>query len=589
MRRIRLGVAVLTAVIGSVWLAPALAPAAPVVASADTIELTGQLGGDGVLAISQTITFADTATSGGTLTESLPRYSEVGGLRYSYDVTDIALTTKDGPVAQPSIHQTAAATVVSFPSGLGPYTLSYTVSGATLQTVDGKISFRWIVLQGLNFDVTKITGTITAPAGAINYDCLSGVAGALRTCGSYGGGQHGSTGLSFTDTNRMAGELVQAEIVFPVGPVAATEQVRPVWTLGRAMTAGATQLGLSIGLLVVGVLAGWGWWRRAHAGGRQPAAPASFVTDESGATHFVADAGARPGLVGTLVDSSVDPADLVATMLDLAQRGHLRLDQVGPLSPCELPDWTFGRTPGVDELKGYEQALLDALTYGEVHVAHLSAAMAGSIGTVQQALYHEALSSGWFARLPGRRSRAVGLAWAGIGLAALATALLAWFTTYALIGVALVGLALGGLALAYQVPAITGRGQSVLAGLAGLGEALHTQDPTAIPLQVRSETITRVLPYAVVLGSWDRWLAALATTDPASPVDPANLVDSANLGDSASPVDPASPVVPSAPVDPAAPAGLGWYTGPAASSGWELAAALEAFITVVTGRLFTRS
>jgi len=536
-------------------LAPGVASAAPTVASADSIDLTGQLSAGGTLAISQTITFADDATTGGTLTQSFPRYAELLGQRYTYDVTNITLTTKDGPVAEPSLKRTPAATILSFPSGLGPYTVTYNVSGATTQTVDGKVSFRWLVLQGLNFDVAKVSGSISAPAGAINFDCLSGVAGALRTCASYGGGLHGATGLSFTDTNRLAGDVIQAEIVFPVGPVALTEQVRPVWSLGRALTPGATQLGLAIGLLVVGALVGWGIWRRARAGYRaQATPPAWFTPDANGGVHFVTDPQSRPGLVGTLVDSSADPADILGTILDLAQRGHVRITQLDPASAFGLPDWVFERLAGGDELKGYEQGLLDALTYSEVRVSDLSAAVAGSIGGVQQALYQEAWSAGWFARVPGKRSRSVGLAWVGIGLSLVATAALLMFTTYGLIGLALVGVALGALTLAYQLPAISPRGQAVMAGLAGLGDALHTQDLTALDPDHRLDTIARVLPYAVVLGSWDRWLAGLA---PAGSDDPADV--------------------------------LAWYQAPGGWQARDLPASLEAFITVVTGRLFTRA
>ena len=71
--------------------------------------------------------------------------------------------------------------------------------------------------------------------------------------------------------------------------------------------------------------------------------------------------GVRPGQVGTLVDERVDPVDVTATLLDLAVRGHLRIEELPKSSKYAEGEWTFTRRSGADELRPYERTLLDAV------------------------------------------------------------------------------------------------------------------------------------------------------------------------------------------------------------------------------------
>ena len=49
-----------------------------------------------------------------------------------------------------------------------------------------------------------------------------------------------------------------------------------------------------------------------------------------------------------LTDSTADNVDITATLIDLAVRGHLRIEQQGK------KDWTFVQLQGRDQLVGYE-------------------------------------------------------------------------------------------------------------------------------------------------------------------------------------------------------------------------------------------
>ena len=525
-------------------------------ASLDQVAIDAQLSPEGVLTVNETITISSGAD---VVSQQIPVSVDRDGNRYSYELSDIS-------VGGGSINFDSES--VDYESGIvewshvatetGTLTLSYTVRGTTATAVDGNTDFTFSILGGLNIDVTRVTGSISVPPGATNYDCLAGVVGALVTCSTYTAGTHGSTSLDFTNNALAAGEVVQAEVVFPPEAMAVTENVAPIWTLGRALTPGAAQIGGMAGILVIGGLILVGVWRRQrHMGFKgAPKTVAGFSTDSNGRLEFSADPSIRPGMVGTLVDSSVDPADIVSTILDLAVRGHLLITEV-PTSRYATSDWTFTRlSDNTDELKPYELELLNALTTSEVRVSGLSASVAAAIEKVQDAVYQEVLSMGWFSRLPSKKTPMLAWAWVFVGFSAVVTALLMAFTTFGLVGLGLAAVAIIGVAVAYQASPITETGAAVYAGLGELANQLHVHSGSEIARTQRYTEISQILPYAVVLGSWDQWLAGMVAADEDEAADSTDLT---------------------------------WYHAPDDWHMTDFPASLDSFITVVTGRLFTRT
>ena len=93
------------------------------------------------------------------------------------------------------------------------------------------------------------------------------------------------------------------------------------------------------------------------------------------------------------------------------------------------------------------------------------------------------------------------------------TLALALTVGHALLGVVL-ALAGAGLVLgAGWLPARTGRGRMLLGQIHGVRSFLHSTQPNAVPEQDRELVFSRGLPYAVVLGETERWLAAFAGLD----------------------------------------------------------------------------
>lgn len=550
------GIRILLAAVAGVsiaigWVLPAYA------STAEEINIEAVLSHAGILSVKQVITLdLDTGTE--TISQVIPQSMDRDGMRYAYDVSNIAVSA-GGTALDYTTAKTTTGTKVSFTTTkANQYELSYQVSGTTMSAADNKIEFNWRLVSELNIDAVGIIGTISLPTMAVNYNCLAGVPGAMISCSTYTGGVYGDMTFELTQRVLPAGQVLQTEVVFAGGMIEVTQDASPIWTLGRSLSAGWAQIGIMALVLVAGGLVMFGVWRRVKTAGYkgEPISVAQFTADADNMYTFKTDSEVRPGLVGTLVDSSVDPADILATILDLAVRGHLLITEV-ETSRYATPDWILTKLDCNDPLRDYEVELLAAITTTEVKVSDLDQYVMPAIPGIQDALYKEAISSGWFSRLPSQKAPVVNWAWAGVAVSAMILAILMIFTTFGLVGLALVAVAIVGLAIADHVTHVTPKGAAIYAGLQALEKELDTHSEADIRVDDGYTGISGILPYAVVLGGWDRWLAIM------------QAADKDDTDDSAA---------------------LSWYR---ALPGWQLSVdfptTMDAFITVVTGELFTRA
>ena len=89
----------------------------------------------------------------------------------------------------------------------------------------------------------------------------------------------------------------------------------------------------------------------------------------------------RPGQVGTLVDFKANPLDVTATIVDLAVRGYLKIEELSEGGLLRKGDWKLTRMKEDDaELMPYEQKLLDGLFRDdpEVQLSDLRYTFAGA-------------------------------------------------------------------------------------------------------------------------------------------------------------------------------------------------------------------
>ncbi len=527
--------------------------------SAQTYVVAASLTETGMLKVTGTLTLG--ATPPATVEHRLATFlNGDDGVVYTYTISDLTVTS-GGKDLGASVSDKDGYKVVSVnTAGLsGPIVYSYTVDGTTIARRDGSVQFGWRVLQGFNIAVGEVSGKVSSRVIATDYQCVSGPPSATQTCQMYSGGTHDSMDLEFTDGPRGAGEVVSVGMLFDKGAVPVTEHKSYRWSLDRAFTPGSPQLLATLGALLVGGLALWTMHRRTgrDAVAARPTLVAEFRPVGPGEADFVVDDAVRPGHVGTVADEHVDPVDIVGTLLDLAVRGHLLITQL-PRESRGFADWTLTRKAGGDEPAPFEKRLLEAVApEGQsTKVSELAANVVPAVREVQSDLYEEIVERGWYKHRPDRvRSGWASWGWIGIAAAAVAAVLLVIFTTYGLLGLALLGLALGLLFVAQEMPARTESGAALLAGLRALSVQLDTQPTNQLPAGREYEVVSRILPYAVVLGGWERWLAVLAEADNDADPDPEDL---------------------------------SWYHAPADWHLAELPAALDTFVNTVRGRLFAR-
>ncbi|WP_205826392.1 DUF2207 domain-containing protein [Microbispora catharanthi] len=382
-------------------------------------------------------------------------------------------------------------------------TVEYDVTGAVTPTASGE-ELRWFAVSG---PVQDAVVTVTGPGRVQNLSCFAGELSAAIACTSASTEETGTTS-TFEQQGLGEGQTLTVVVGYPKGATGARPILERRFELSTAFTLNAVTGG-SLAALLVLLLGGVGllYWTR----GRDSRVVGSESAPVSGHRdgHFSPPDGVRPGQIGTLFDEQADVVDVTATIVDLAVRNFLRIDE-RPRQTYDTPDWCLVKLPGapVGQLLPYERALYDAIFDGRdrVLLSELHGSFAARLSTVRDALYQDVVAQGWFARRPdSTRSRWTTLGLAVVGLGVIATVLLAWLTTYGLLGLALI---IAGAALAFgaqYMPAKTAKGAAALAHTLGFREYLAGASVDDVPAGQRVELFSRYLPYAVIFDSVDRW------------------------------------------------------------------------------------
>ena len=556
LARLLAGLLVLVAVIAG--------PSASRAFAADSVAsyaVDGAINADGSLAVTATITF-DGAAPATLVQKFATTRTVVGDRQYVYKLNDIKATIGGEPI-NVAVTQEGDQTVVTMPTqgATAPVVLSYVVIGAAIKEASGETTVGWRLLQGLNLPVKEFTATLSVPTMIKLVQCNAGPPVSPGVCSFWGGGTHDFPNPTFNDGPRGAGEIVEAIVRFPAGTVASNEQVRQLWTLGRAFSADPLPLGLAVLALALGGLGFWALHRRIgrDSGVNDQALVADFHPVGDGVAEFRVLDGVRPGQVGTLVDERVDPVDVTASLIDLAVRGHLRFTELPKASAYAQGEWTITRLAGNDSLRPYEATLLNGVAPeggGPVALSTLPEAVGAVIGQVQDQLYDDVVQLGWFDQRPDQTRKS----WFRGGLvffvvAVVGTVLLAVFTSFGLLGLALVAVSLLVIFLGQEMPARSGKGVALLNGLALLRAQLLGHPTDQMPKGRELHELSEVLPYAVVLGGYERWLQAIVDADADADSDSTDL---------------------------------DWYHAPDDWHLSDLPASLDRLITTIQGKLFAR-
>lgn len=412
-------------------------------------------------------------------------------------------------------------------SGKQTYVIDYDVKGALNSFRDHEELYWNAIGADWAVPIAVASATVNMPADITKVACFSGSFGSTLPCTS---GVFDGRRATFRQAAMETNTAFTVVVGVPPGSVPAKPILKERFSFARAFAVnGATLGGLAAIVLLIGGGVGWLLWSRgrdrryvSQVLGLTPAA-GQFDAEEhrplfapaEGAVEFAPPDGIRPGQVGTLIDEEAHVLDVTATIVDLAVRKYLFIEELPRKTWFHKRDWQLTKLNApTDALLPYEAKLYGALfrTGNKVLMSDLKDTFASSMAEVQNQLYADVVRQGWFKGRPDKvRSKwvfaGVALTAAGVGL----TFLLAKFTHVALLGL---GVVAGGLVLwlsARFMPARTGKGSAALARVLGFRQYIKTAEVEQLRFEERESIFSRYLPYAIVFGETDRWAKAFAS------------------------------------------------------------------------------
>jgi uncharacterized protein (TIGR04222 family) len=490
---------------------------------------------DGTLAVHETIVYDFGVVPHHGIFRSIPvRTSASGKDGYDrvYPLTVESVTGSAGTPTQYSVEDdgdTNQRIKIGDPdqtiTGEHTYDISYRVRAALNAFADhdelvwNAIGPEWSV------PIDRASATVHAPADVQRVLCASGPFGSTAPCDT--ATFSGST-AEFAKAPLAPFEGMTFTVAIPKGAVVPSpkpilEERFNFASAFRVTPATGGIAGAMLGVLLLTVIfLVWKFGRdRRYAGSAVDAAygkdggPEVSAPLHEGETpvEFEPPEDLRPGELGTLVDFDAGPLDVTATIIDLAVRGYLRIEEVDKAWYQFKHDWKLTKIEKEGQLRQYERSLYSGLFRDgdEVKLSDLRNTFAARMSKVREQLMDDAMVKGWFTRKPGT----VKLLWGILGILVLAagvalTILLAAETHAALIGVPII---IGGILLliaARWMPKRTAKGYAVLRHTLGFKRFIDESEKHRAQFAERANIFSEYLPYAVVFGATDKWAKAFA-------------------------------------------------------------------------------
>jgi uncharacterized membrane protein YgcG len=284
----------------------------------------------------------------------------------------------------------------------------------------------------------------------------------------------------------------------------------------------AIVLSLALGLLAFLVLVGGAfglyllWYRR----GRDAVVdlPVDYLAEPPTAL--------APGLVGVLVDESVDLRDILATLLDLCRRGEARLEErteEGFLGLMGRQDFILERTPTGMALADHEVAVLDAFLDGAERRAFsdLRERFHERLPGLHRRMFAALVGAGLLDAEPDQvRGRYRLLALGGAAVAALllcgAVPFMGTLPMILVLPIVVFILSAATFVLAHYMPRKTPAGAEAAARWRAFRQYLRDIDRYR-DLHEARDVFDRYLPFAVAFGIEDTWIRRFAAAGAEGP------------------------------------------------------------------------
>jgi len=229
-----------------------------------------------------------------------------------------------------------------------------------------------------------------------------------------------------------------------------------------------------------------------------------------------------PGEVGTLVDNSADMRDVTATLVDLAVRGYLKIEQKEVKHLMGLysdKTYTFHRTKPPSEwagLKSHELNLLSAIfgngAYDSAELTDLQNHFYKSLPSIRNGLLDSMVEHGYYLHRPDN----VKGGWIGGGIVVGVLMILGGNALAATTGMAVLPFAAAGILTAliiigfgFFMPVHTDKGEQALEDALGFEDFLqHVESDRIARIEKTPELFEKYLPFAMALGVEKKWATA---------------------------------------------------------------------------------
>ncbi len=394
------------------------------------------------------------------------------------------------------------------------YDIAYTVHGGVRIYNPGD-KLQWIAIDNQrDFPIEEASTTVFLPPGAkfMTIDS-AGVNTQWRQSPD-------GTSVTFVADNGMsASDRMEIGVEFTHGIVPARP---PAWqaNVDQAEAYDRTvrpALNLLVGLVAVLLALGGplGVYLLWYVRGRDPkvADVPEYVTEPPGDLP--------PGILGTLIDERADMQDVVASIVDLARRGYMTIEESETKGFLGLgsTDFVFHKTKDeFSELNDYEREIMHGIFTGrktERDLSDLKNKFYTRLPDIQKGLYKQLVTHGFFKASPDTTRKL----WIGIGIAVLAVAFVSGFiliplATYAG-ALTCLPLALGVSGVAALVagsfmPAKTRAGAEAAERWKAFKNYLARIDQLK-DIKESSDLFEKYLPYAIAFGMNQSWVHKFST------------------------------------------------------------------------------
>ncbi|MBP7930135.1 MAG: DUF2207 domain-containing protein [Acidimicrobiia bacterium] len=428
-------------------------------------------------------------------------------------------------------------------SGQHRYVISYVVDYNILDKGTDQL-LTWDVTGDLwEVPIETASATITLPIAPTSIACYAGPIKSTSPCSSSSSELNVARFAQTTPIDPGNAFTVEARIpsgtVANVGPLFDSHSAEltgtgepPDYLIGLTdptplASAGAVALGAAG---VAGVfIAGWAkgrdevTWTDGHAAlpTDAPTRRRKLFERPQVVVEFSPPDDISPAHAGVLIDERADARDLTATIIDLAQRGYLKIIELPKPRFFGRQDWELKLiNTNFTGLAKHERSLLEVLFPGSMVSVKLS--KAGADRPTQMVKLRDDLSKdmermGWFRGDPNKvRGIYLGVG-SALGISGLVGVILgiANGSRWTLLPIAGVVAGLCCMIISPRMPARTAKGSALYARLLGFQDFIENADKEYAQYAEREQILTKhfaeYLPYAISFGVVDRWAKAFST------------------------------------------------------------------------------